>query len=55
MKCDKCGKRIGAPDCSPPFRKAYQVRVGEVEEDEVTFTPDEDVSYFCSECLKDGV
>ena len=44
MEC-KCGKVIGTEE-----EPAYQVRVGHTnEEDE--FEPDEDVGYYCSNCL----
>lgn len=55
MQCNKCGKEIGRPECPPPYQQAFQVRVGYVEDDEITFIPDEDVGYFCSECLSEGV
>ena len=50
MVCKSCGKEIGKP-----YLPAYQVRVGYVEDDGVTFIPDEDIGYFCSECLMKGV
>ena len=59
FKCDKCGKPIGDDD-----NPIYQVRKGyagevqpykHMEPDRTEFFPEEDVGYYCSECLKQGV
>ena len=49
MECNGCGKKIGVGEDD-----AYQVRVGSVSDDD-TFEPNEDVGYYCSECLSRGV
>jgi len=49
MKCDKCGKPIGAEE-----EAAYQVRAGHADDDD-DFVPDEDVGYYCTDCLARGV
>ena len=51
MLCSTCGMEIGRPELPPEYRQAFQVRVGYVEDDEKTFQPEEDVGYYCSECL----
>jgi len=50
MKCSKCSQDIGTEG-----KPAYQVRMGYVEDDGITFLPEEDVGYYCSECLSGGV
>ena len=55
MVCDKCKKEIGTSTCPPQYQQAFQVRVGSIEDDGTTFLPDEDVGYYCSDCLKEGV
>jgi len=55
MKCSKCGHEIGDLGELPEYRQVFQVRVGSLEEDKVTFLPDEDVGYYCSACLAAGV
>jgi hypothetical protein len=59
MQCDKCHNEIGKDTCPPSHQKAYQVRVGYVIDEENKpfgeFIAEEDVGYYCSECLKDGV
>ena len=55
MVCSKCKKKIGTPDLPPQYQQAFQVRVGYKEDDGVTFIPDEDVGYYCSDCLSKGV
>lgn len=49
MVCNKCGKEIGTEG-----EMAYEVRIGYADENE-TFIPEEDVGYYCSDCLKEGV
>ena len=56
MECSICKNEIGNPKCLSQHQQAFQVRVGSIEEDDgVTFLPDEDIGYYCSECLKEGV
>lgn len=56
MECSTCGKKIGDIDEETGgVNPAYQVRRGSVEEDGVTFLPEEDVGYYCSGCLSKGV
>jgi hypothetical protein len=54
MECQTCHKEIGKMELPPPYRQAFQVRAGYVDESG-DFEPKEDVGYYCSECLKDGV
>ena len=59
MECAKCHKEIGTvkdgiPQLPPAYRQALQVRVGYVDESG-DFEPEEDVGYYCSGCLADGV
>ena len=54
MTCDRCGKEIGKPECPIEYKDVYQVRIGEVDE-ENNFIPDEDSGYYCSDCLAKGV
>jgi len=59
MECSKCHKEIGTvkegiPLLEPPYRQAFQVRVGYVDEDG-DFEPEEDVGYYCSDCLANEV
>lgn len=54
MECETCHKEIGNLEGPPEYRQVYQVRVGYLNDDGVTFIPDEDVGYYCSECLKEG-
>ena len=49
MNCDKCNEPIGTQ-----AKPAYQVRVGWTD-DGITFEVDEDIGYYCSECLSEGV
>jgi len=58
MKCSgNCGKNL------KDEKVVYEVRVGHIEEvakayrvtKEEQFIPDEDVGYYCSECLAKGV
>ena len=63
MECSKCGKEIGQVDEKGNVEAAYLVQMGRagtiheegVEEPYEDFFPDEDVGYFCSECLSKGV
>ena len=55
MECSKCHKEIGYPEAPPQYQQVFQVRVGSVEDDGITFLPDEDAGYYCSECLSKGV
>ena len=55
MKCDRCKKEIGKTEPTGAWEEAFQVRVGYIEEDGITFQPDEDVGYYCSKCLSEGV
>ena len=59
MECQKCHKEIGTvrdgiPQVAAPYRQAYRVTAGYVEESG-DFEPEEDVGYYCSDCLADGV
>ena len=44
MRCERCGETI------QPDQECYQLRYGYIEEDGITFLPDQDVGYFCIEC-----
>lgn len=55
MNCTKCENKIGTENSPPQYKQAFQVRVGHIEDDEITFLPHEDIGYYCSECLKKGV
>ena len=44
MSCEKCGEAI------KPDQECYQLRYGYIEQDGITFHPDQDVAYFCVEC-----
>ena len=63
MECKECGKEL---DIIDPKTKAYiaiyQVRMGHLSHHEYPvgqlyeeFEPDEDVGYYCSDCLSKGV
>lgn len=49
MECHKCGKAIGTRDVL-----AYQVRAGYADEDD-DFLPDQELGYYCGDCLAEGV
>ena len=44
MDCEKCGNPIKADE------HCYQVRYGCIEDDGITFLPEEDVAYRCEDC-----
>jgi len=60
MNCDNCGKEIGFVS-ETDHEPAYQVRVGYFSPEHLAdqvygeFIPDEDIGYYCSECLSKGV
>jgi len=45
MECNVCHAPIGAD------KPCYQLRLGAIEDDGVTFLPDEDVGYYHQDCL----